>query len=280
LLLLSSVNLGSIFLISGKINITTGSHVANLLLGDRPYVGCTYVVSFSLCFYLASSVPKAKYLFYALACVFPVFLLIISARISLVSIGIIVLASFFYTKNVRKLRLVVIGFLFFCILMFSLNQNLRKRFFISENNYSWEQLVRFEPRYYIWNCVYCVFDSGEDHVFGEGFVNTNNRLKNCYVNSKDFMNQNQQDFFVRKEFNSHNQFFNFILSTGGLSSILFVSFFLFWIKDIYGNQYSVSLLLTIFLFCSVENVLSRQIGVELFSLTVVFSNMMNIKNQE
>tara|TARA_R110001583_G_scaffold421_7_gene3997 strand:- start:1112 stop:2308 length:1197 start_codon:yes stop_codon:yes gene_type:complete len=272
LLLLSSIKLFSIFLVLGKIDMTTGDQVASILLGDRPYVGYIYVTSFCLCLYISNSLSKIKFLFYALAFIYFIFILIISARISFISLIIIISSCFFYMKNIIKTSLIILTLCFLGILIFTFNHNLKKRFFISNNNYSLEQLVKFEPRYYIWNCGYNIIIENSDYLIGKGFVKVNNQLKTCYSSRKDFMDKKQQNYFVRRNFNTHNQFLNFFLSTGILSLFLFVLFFVFWFKKDYKNYYVCILIFAIFLFCLVENVLSRQMGVELFALTLIFSN--------
>ncbi|EPR74627.1 hypothetical protein ADIWIN_0379 [Winogradskyella psychrotolerans RS-3] len=230
-----------------------------------------------MCLYVATQVSKAKILYYILALLFLIFLLIISARISLISIIIGVLAYFCYTKNRKKAGLIIITLCFFSVVMFSINPSLKKRFFISNTNYSLEQMIKFEPRYFIWSCANDIFFQNKSYFAGSGFVNINNELENCYVNRLDFADEKQQDFFVRSKFNTHNQFINFLLSSGVLMFLMFIIFFVLWLKLDYKSYYSFILLLSLILFCSVENVLTRQMGGELFALTLVFSTMISSK---
>lgn len=277
LLIISAINLVIHYMLSGQFNMTVGDHVSSILLGDRPYIGYVYVLSFCMCLYVATQVSKTKFLYYSLALLFLIFILIISARISLISIIIGVLSYFFYAKNVKKVGLIIIILCFFSIIMFSINPSLKKRFFITDNNYSLEQMVKFEPRYFIWSCANEIFFQNKNYIAGKGFVNTNNELVNCYVNRIDFADEKQQDFFVRRKFNTHNQFINFLLSSGVLMFLIFIIFFVLWLKLDYKSYYSLILLLSLILFCSVENVLTRQMGGELFALTLVFSTMVSFK---
>ncbi len=48
LLTISSINLISYSLLSGKLDMTIGDHVSSVLLGDRPYIGYVYVMGFCL----------------------------------------------------------------------------------------------------------------------------------------------------------------------------------------------------------------------------------------
>ncbi|WP_179318732.1 O-antigen ligase family protein [Winogradskyella helgolandensis] len=282
LLIVSTINLVSHYMLSGQFNMTVGDHVSSILLGDRPYIGYVYVLSFCMCLYVATQISKAKFLYYVLALLFLVFLLIISARISLISIVVVVLSYLFYTKNLKKVGLIIIVLTLFSIIMFTVNPSLKKRFFISNNNHSFEQIVKFEPRYFIWSCANEIFFNNKNYFVGKGFVVINNELESCYVNRLDFADKKQQDFFVRSKFNTHNQFINFLLSSGILIFLIFIIFFLLWLKLDYKSYYSFILLISLILFCSVENVLARQMGAELFALTLIFSTMIssNIKNSE
>jgi O-antigen ligase len=280
LLFCSSINLVLFFWLSGKIDMTTGDQVASILLGDRPYISYAYVLSFCLCLYMSSIVGKTKFLFYGAALIFFIFIFIISARISLISLGLIILYYVFYTKNIKRVGLIIFILGVFSGLMFTFSDSLKKRFFISSNEYTLEQIVKFEPRYYIWNCSYSLLIENKAYLMGLGFDSLNKQLEACYSNSTDFMNKEQQDYFVRSKFNTHNQFLNFMLSTGILSLLLFIVFFISWFKMGYNNYYLSILVFVLFLFCLAENILSRQMGVELFALTLVFSNMISVSEKK
>lgn len=280
LLVCSSINLVLFFLISGKIDMTTGDQVASILLGDRPYVSYAFVLSFCLCIYMSNLVGKAKFLLYGAALIFFIFIFIISARISLISLVLIILYYVFYTKNIKRVSLIIFILGVFSSIMFTFSDSLKKRFFVSSNEYTLEQIVKFEPRYYIWNCSYSVLTENKAYLMGLGFDSLNKQLETCYSNSTDFMNKEQQDYFVRSKFNTHNQFLNFMLSTGILSLLLFIFFFISWFKMGHRNYYVSILFFVIFLFCLAENILSRQMGVELFALTLVFSNMISIREKK
>lgn len=275
LLLVSSVKLLSLFIISGKVDMTVGEHVGSVLLGDRPYVGYIYVISFCLCLYISTIISKSKFLFYTAAIIFLVFIVIISARMSLLSVGIIILFYGFYTKNVKGFGLIILIASLFFVLMLTFNKSLKKRFFITNHDHKWEQLIKFEPRVFIWDCGYNIYLQNKSYLFGKGFVNINNQLRTCYSGRTDFINESQQDFFVRSNFNTHNQFLNFLISTGIPSFLLFMIFFAIWLKENIKNYYACILVCAIFLFCLVENVLSRQMGVELFALTFIFSSLIS-----
>lgn len=279
LLSVSSINLMSYYFLYGKLDMTVGDQVSSILLGDRPYIGYVYVLSFCLSLYIARFVSKTKYLFYAYAILCFLFLLIISARISLISIVIIVLSYFLYSKNIKKSGFIALALGLFMVLMFIANPSLKKRFFISSNKYNIEQMVKFEPRYYIWTCGYHIFAQSNTTFVGKSFVEVNNQLENCYKNRDDFADSKQQDYFVRSKFNTHSQPLNFLLSTGVLSLILFLLIFVFWFKEDRKNYHAFILILSVFLFCLVENVLSRQMGAELFAIALVFAKCISRSSQ-
>jgi hypothetical protein len=275
LLIVSSVNIVSYYLYWGGLDITSGDHVATVLLGDRPYIGFVYVLGFCLSVYVASVISKTKFLFYILSVLFFLFLLVISARISLISIAVITLTYFFYTKNLKKFGLIVFSLCLFCIVMFTVNSNLKKRFFISKNTYTTEQLMKFEPRYFIWSCAYKTASENMNYISGLGFENANEHLQSCYSERSDFEDKKKQNFFIRSKFNTHNQFLSFFISSGIFSFFFFFSFFLLWLNKSLKNYYAVIIILSIFFFSFVENVLSRQMGTELFAIALIFSNMIS-----
>ena len=277
LLALSSIRLVSYYQLFGKIDMTVGDHVATILFGDRPYIGYVYVLSFCLSLYFSKVFPKLKLIFYSFALSFLFALFIISARISLITIAIILLSYLFYTRNLKKDILIILALSFVSLMMFMFNPSLKRRFFISSNNYKVERLVKFEPRYFIWTCGYKTITNMKEFLSGQGFVNINKQLGLCYAERLDFEDNKQQEFFIRREFNSHSQPLNFLLSTGVLSLLLFILFFLFWFLKAYKSYFDFILLLSIVLFCLVENILSRQMGVELFALTLIFSNIISSK---
>lgn len=272
LVIMASLNIGRIYFQEGTFDFT-GELVNKIILGERPYLGFMSVIGFCLSVYFGINNLKNKikqsFLFFILAILFLGFIFIISARISLLSI---VLIAFFYLitlKNkVFRYGLLIGTVLVFCGI-FMVNKNLKKRFFITENTYTIEEMLKFEPRYYIWNCAASL--TQDKPFIGWGFVNGQDNLKLCFSKSGSFLNKEQQDYFVRSRFNTHNQFLNFFISNGIICLLLFILFFIIILFKNRNNYFIISLLISLFLFCLVENVLSRQVGAMLFGLVYVFT---------
>lgn len=283
MVLYSLQNLYFIYLSGGEIDFATGDFVNQQILGERPYLGFVCVISVCLCLYLADHYNKKNRklsaLFYFLILYFISFIVIISARISVISI-IIILGSYFifYLKNTRlKLIFVCIGVVVFSGIFIG-NKDLKKRFFITENSYTIEQMMKFEPRYYIWNCSLPLIK--ESPILGWGIVVGQDKLKECFLESGEFLDKEQQDYFVRSRFNTHNQFLSFLLSEGVICFLLFISFFASTLARSKNNFFSIILLISLLLFCLVENVLSRQMGCMLFGFVWVISRYFTLEVNE
>jgi hypothetical protein len=280
LVILAGINIGRIYLLNGTLDFA-GENVNEIILGERPYLGFICVMVFCLSIYngfkLFDHNKKQSFLFYALAVLFLGFIFIISARISLLSIVIIL---FIYLMNFQNKKIrygLLLGSLLVFFVIFLVNKDLKKRFFLTENSYTIEEMLKFEPRYHIWRCSFFLIK--KKPYLGWGFENGQNKLRGCYAKSENFIDKEQQDYYVRSRFNSHNQFLNFFLSEGWLYLILFILFFGI---NFYQNRkipIATALLISLFLFCCVENVLSRQMGCLLFGFVWVISCAFNQKSK-
>jgi len=282
LLLLSSIQLGLKFVREGNIDISEGEQVTQLLLGERPYLGFLYFIAACFSFYFYISVIKKwlRIAYFILGILFIFFILIIVARIMLLAIIISSILSFFYFYKEIKLIVKSIGivFLFLIGLLYVFSNNIAKRFYIEEE---YVNVITADPRYHIWDCVYRILpDNPKEFLFGKGYVKTNNELLECYHQKNDFFNELQKKWFIKSGFNTHNQFFDLLLSYGIIVLGLCLFFFIYAVIKNKKKFFVICLLLATFLFFSVENVLKRQIGCMLiaFMLCFVFKEKNAISN--
>src|SRR5690606_8599769 len=136
---------------------------------------------------------------------------------------------------------------------------------------SLDKIIKLEPRYYIWGCVNTIVNETSPSFSGYGFIETQEKLNNCYAETRAFFNDGQRSWFLDKKFNTHNQYLNFYLSTGFLGLSVFLAICIYCIVINRKNFLCLAISLSILVFFMFENVLSRQMGVELFALTLVFS---------
>lgn len=255
-----------------------------VLLGDRPYVGFTYTIAFFICLFLASKTNNKleSALMVVLSLVLVSFLFLIAARTSLLSIVLTGVLSIFYIKNIKLKPFVLLAIFVSGVSLIFFNQNFKSRLTLGfkQKQFSFEKVIKLEPRYYIWGCVKDIIKDKSPSFFGYGFTTTQEKLNFCYANSQEFNNNDQQSWFVDKKFNTHNQYLNFYLSTGVLALLVFSITCFFCLSTNINIFFALALNVSVLLFFMVENVLSRQMGVELCVLVLVFSKAIKLTQFE
>lgn len=258
----------------GNLKLDVGRNVNDLLMGERPFLGFIYLISFCICFYLFKNTDnrKTKYLLLGGMALFIAFILIISARLSTLSLIIILGLLIFYSVNKLK-SLIYIGIGMVGIALFlTTNPTFKSRLTagFEQENLSIQKVMSLEPRYHIWSCSYEILETNTLPILGYGFRKTIDNLTNCYEHRKELENEEHRQYFVNSRFNTHNQYLNFLLSTGIVGLILFLGFIGSLMKHAYKAYYTFSVVIALSLFCLFENVLSRQLGAMLFALCIIF----------
>ncbi|HUH34620.1 MAG TPA: O-antigen ligase family protein [Moheibacter sp.] len=276
LLLISIINLTFHYFTYHSLNLDVGADVNKLLMSERPYLGFIYLISFCLSLYLKRFQKSkwSKILLNIMAVIFSAFILYISARLSILSLLIIIGSSVFYAKNKKRTFLLSFGSMLTLAAFGFLNPNFISRLTagFSQDKIEMQKVIQLEPRTHIWECSYNISQSDSMTFWGLGFRNTIKNLKDCFSTHDKFLNKGQQKFFIDSNFNTHNQFLNFYLSSGFLSLLLFLILFFVLFKIYRGNYYSFALILALFLFCIFENVISRQIGAMLFAIVLYLAH--------
>jgi len=272
LLLLSSIRLGLKFIREGNLDIAVGGEVNQILLGERPYLGFLYFMASCFSFYFCTSVIKKWHRigYFVLGTLFSFFIFLIVARIMLLAVIIyVILALFYLGKKINfYIKSTLILFLFLIGSSYSFSDNIVKRFYV---NNEYVNVINADPRYHIWDCVYRTLpDNPKEFLFGKGVTKTDNELLECYHQKNDFFNKDQQEWFMKSEFNTHNQFFDLLLSQGIIVLGLCLFFFVYATIKNRKNFFVISLLVATFLFFSVENVIKRQIGCMLIAFVLCF----------
>lgn len=278
LLIISAIKLILYAKNTDSFGFTFGEHINNLLLGERPYLGMLYVTSACLCWFLAEKAfRKIRFLWYVGSLMFIGFVFVISARMALISLFVIVITNLFYHKKSLKPSLTIMGgIIVLGILLFSLNENFKKRFFISNSStYTITEKMAFEPRYHIWNCALGLEHSIISFLFGKGFQQTEEELVSCYETREKFYTEEQKQWFITKKFNTHNQYLGVYVSMGIVALVSLLGFFVFGFMESRKNYYSTALLLLIAMFLITENLFYRQIGIMYMGLLLTFILKLN-----
>jgi hypothetical protein len=240
---------------------TTGIHL--------PYLGLFFVFSIFIAYFFiikTNSKKHVKILVFLSCIVLLASILTFSARMALGTFFVIIFYLTF--KEIKgSLRKILTLFLLtsFAIILV-INSPVKKR--IAEifntklelpsgklNDKS--HLVNF--RYGIYYCSYNIIKN--DIFVGIGKNNVSESLQLCYDN----FSYNNFDDFKKRNYNTHNQYIDLIISYGVFGFIiLFSSIFYGWYHS-KSSLYKV-FLITIFLALLTENLFARQLGVVFFTL--------------
>jgi hypothetical protein len=206
-----------------------------------------------------------KYVFYWLAFVLSIGVFISTSRISYIIFALLFslyLFRFFSTRKALVSWVVLLGVLIGII--FTIPQ-LKQKFSHSIDPKS-------SPRMIIWKNSYLFLKNSEHPLIGVGFDYYKNGNTGTYWLKGLAEKENYKGL---EGFNTHNQFFEFIL-LGGVFGLLFV-FLMFYslYKAVMGKDlFIISLVLLLILFSMVENILDRQWGIVLYSVLmgVIYSS--------
>ncbi len=247
-----------------------GWAVNQILVLERPYAGFFSLIAIVLSFDLYKNSNKFKILYLLSFILSTIFIFIISARISILSLIIVfIVYLFFYLKSFMEHKVIlVVGVSSILVITLLLNKNLTRRFFLNKDITTTYQIAKSsEPRVIIWNCAYKITQS-ENFNSLIGLSSHNEvklKLTDCYGKSID--NVSKRKWFLSNQFNTHNQFIHFYLIGGILSFILFIIFVIYSFYVIRSNFYGLSLMIVITLFLLVENLFQRQFGIYTFILS-------------
>lgn len=248
------------------------AEVNDLLLLERPYLGLVTVLGIILSIERAVILMKFRILWLLNALVLFLFVLLISARISIITVFVLVMVYLlFYLKVKTSIKMI---FLTSLILIFGLiiksNKNISDRFFIKNNiEQSIQVASDYEPRIVIWNCAYNI--TGADNfsflIGFDSYETIANSFLNCYATTIE--NVSKKDYFLSEKFNSHNQFIDFFLIGGLIALLLFLVFFLKLFSEVKKDFFKTAIVISFLLFLCVENVFYRQLGCYLFGIFIL-----------
>ncbi|MDC0539166.1 hypothetical protein OAN97_01580, partial [Flavobacteriaceae bacterium] len=138
----------------------------------------------------------------------------------------------------------------------------------SGSNKSYIELFKaWEPRVVIWECNYNIFHNENSIITGLGFYNTKDLLLECY--DKQIEDPEKRNYFINSNFNPHNQFFDFFLSSGLIPGFLFVSLLFYLLSNYRHSFFKLSLGVSIFIFAFIECFFQRQLGASIFALIFI-----------
>jgi O-antigen ligase len=271
--ILSSLFLiGLFFYTNNVLPFANTAEVNHLLLLERPYIGFAAVLGFLLAVEKAILFAKYKWLYLINAIVLILFIVLISARISIITLFCIAVVYFLFyykAKWYQKFLFTTVLILLFGIVIVA-NKNISERFFIKNNiEESLKTASDYEPRIVIWNCANNMTGKKDFSLITgfKGYETVTNNFLDCYATTIE--NQSKKGYFLSEKFNSHNQFIDFYLIGGVLGLLLFICFFIKLFYEVKTNFFSVAIVISFLLFFFVENIFYRQFGCYLFGIFIL-----------
>lgn len=251
---------------TGVFNFTKGPLINETLPVQRLYLGL--LCTFSLIFVLERLLKNKKKYNFFLAVFFIFFTFLIAGRIAVISVlFIIIYYVFTFLKSYMRYIAVLSIFVLISITAFT-NNNLSKRLFHSEDNFRttyFEKIEMHEPRFLIWKYSFEILKE-TNLITGNGYSKTTEKLVNEY---KNISQEKKRNWFIDKEFNTHNQYLDILISQGVLAALIFIVFLVQVFKVAKKSHTNILLLTSMLIYMTVYNNFHRLIGVYLFSLILI-----------
>ncbi len=271
--LFSAYRILSYFIEYNRLPLANGTEVNKLMVFERPYFGFVIVVSILILTNFLTT--KFKKIATILILVFLATVFFISARLSIITIIFLTIIYFAGYSKIKLITKLGIGTAILVLLtgIFTLNTNLKERFNVSKNyEATLQKFKKAEPRFIIWNCAKQMTNENFNVFTGKkSYGEIKTYLHDCYgrMIPDDFQ---KRSFFQERGYNSHNSFIEFYLIGGVIGLILLIIFFGLSLWKTIKNFSSFGIVMSMFLFFILENVLQRQFGCYIFAIifTIAF----------
>ena len=251
---------------TGVFNFTKGPLINETLPVQRLYLGL--LCTFSLIFVFERLLKNQKKHNLFLAVFFVFFVFLIAGRIAIVSVlFIIIYYVFTFLKSYMRYVAVLLILLLTSVVVLT-NNNLSQRIFHSDDNFRtsyFEKIEMHEPRFLIWKYSFEILKQ-TNLITGNGYSKTTEKLVNKYNNIPQ---QKKKNWFINKEFNTHNQYLDILISQGILALFLFLIFLTQAFKLAKESHTKLLLLISMLIYMTVYNNFHRLIGVYLFALVLI-----------
>ena len=253
---------------TGSTAFYTGEIVEELMMTQRLYLGFFSVIALIFCAegYFSLKNKKRKTIYLCLT-VFLLSTIFFIASRTAVMLSLMVLISITAYKLKPKARIVaLLVIMVLGIGGFLGNNNLSQRALYKADDYREsfvEKIKAHEPRYLIWKYSFAIFNENPHKVFGVGFGETQQLLRRKY---QEIQTVNKRNWFLTRDFNTHNQYLDFLVSYGVFGLALFLVFLSFLFFNAKHSIYSLNLFFTLTIFMLFENTFHRTFGVFIIAL--------------
>lgn len=245
-----------------------GEDINQILSKDRPYVGFYIIINSILVFSEILKNKKNRIINIFIFFIFFSFLLLIVARLSILSFLIVVLIYLvFYSKiNLNKKLIILSSLILIFTLFVCFNPKIKERVIYQ----STESFIDNEPRFVIWQSVFNILNN-KDYSYLLGYGNSNLIEEYLVINyEKNIENPEKREYFLHDRFDTHSQYFYFLL-LGGFPALLLFSIYNIYSLYLFRKDFvSFSIFISFILFFLVENVFSNQLGCYLFLVYITY----------
>ena len=253
---------------TGSLVFYKGEIVAELMMTPRLYLGVFSVISFIFCAELYFLITNKKYktIYLSAAGFLLLSIFLIASRSAIILVLIALTSILWKTLESKKRNRVLLTVMAVALLAFLGSYNLSQRFLYIEDDFREsyiEKVKTHEPRYLIWKSALTIFNESENKISGLGFGKTQELLRKEY---KQINPERKRNWFLDRDFNTHNQYLDLLISTGILGLVLFLVFLGILVIKAKDSIYNLNLLIVLILFMCIENSFHRTFGVFVFAL--------------
>ena len=253
---------------TGSLVFYKGEIVAELMMTPRLYLGVFSVISFIFCaeLYFLITNKKHKIIYLSAASFLLLSIFLIASRSAIILVLIALTSILWKTLESKKRNRVLLTVMAVALLAFLGSYNLSQRFLYIEDDFREsyiEKVKTHEPRYLIWKSALTIFNESENKISGLGFGKTQELLRKEY---KQINPERKRNWFLDRDFNTHNQYLDLLISTGILGLVLFLVFLGILAIKAKDSIYNLNLLIVLILFMCIENSFHRTFGVFVFAL--------------
>ena len=253
---------------TGSLVFYKGEIVAELMMTPRLYLGVFSVISFIFCaeLYFLITNKKHKIIYLSAAGFLLLSIFLIASRSAIILVLIALTSILWKTLESKKRNRALLTVMAVALLAFLGSYNLSQRFLYIEDDFREsyiEKVKTHEPRYLIWKSALTIFNESENKISGLGFGKTQELLRKEY---KQINPERKRNWFLDRDFNTHNQYLDLLISTGILGLVLFLVFLGILAIKAKDSIYNLNLLIVLILFMCIENSFHRIFGVFVFAL--------------
>ena len=260
---------------TGNASFYTGEIVETLMMTQRLYLGFFNVIALVFCiesFFNFYNKKIAK-TYFLLAILLLITTLLIGSRTAVILILLVLISTTFYKLNSKARNIGIIAIVAGGLTLMLTNNNFSKRILYSVDDQRESFVEKFkihEPRYLIWKNSFEIFNENNNKPIGIGFGKTQELLREKYKKIEPIR---KREWFLQRDFNTHNQYIDFLLSTGAVGLACFIALLFIILFDSKKTIYNLNIYFSLIFFMLFENPFHRLFGV--FAIALIFYTILN-----